>query len=182
MVINLLILAFEFTSRYHCAIHPLSKHNQLHVIQEDKLGKPLPSTFGIVGLKKVRFLDGHRLKSACTLCPLGPNYQSFLHGEFSELPLPPFISSLFLPCRHIQYVISSLYSQLDVVGDDAYDGQAIEGAILESMQEDNVLRSGWFDLPFEMPLVGTFAVYLSDQWDPQLLKVFLSFYSLDIQK
>lgn len=140
-------------------------------MQDDKNGKPLPSTFGIVALKKTKYNQGYRLKTSCTLCPLGPSYRSFVQADFSKAQLPPFEHEVFLPCRHTQHIISVLFSRLELFGDNPYSSSAIEQVILDSMKEENTLFPGWYDLPFEMPLFGTFAVYLSGDWDPQVLKV-----------
>lgn len=74
-------------------------------------------------------------------------------------------------CRHTQHVIAVLFSRCELLDSDSYEGIGIERAILEEMSEVNCISPGWLDLPYEMPLVGTFAVYLSEQCDPQVLKV-----------
>lgn len=143
----------------------------MYVVQHDKDGKPLPSTFGIVALKKVVYMDGCRLKLSCTLCKSGISYRSFATADFSKQTCPPFTPKQFIGCAHQQHVIAVLYAQLELQLDYAYDASGIEEAILESLVEDNLLSPGWYDLPYEMPLVGTFAVHLSQHWEPQVLKV-----------
>lgn len=151
------------------------------MVQDHKNGKPSPSTFGIVGLRKATYLDGTRLKVSCTLCPTGVTYRSFATADFSHNRCPAFDPNLFIGCSHAQHVIAALYSQLDIQADASYAPAAMEQAICENMKENNSLEPGWYDLLYEMPLFGTFAVSLSDQWEPQILKVILILI-LDLQK
>lgn len=142
----------------------------------------MPSTFGIVALKKVVYKDGCRLKVSCTLCKTAISYRSFATADFTQHPCPPFDPKDFISCAHQQHVIAVIYAQLELQLDYAFDASGIEEAILESMVEDNCLSPGWYDLPYEMPLIGTFAVHMSEQWEPQVLKVWVQMLIQDLSE
>lgn len=159
-----------YASRFHSVLHCASKSPQIHVVQDLQNGKPSRS-FGVVILLKVSFRNTDRLIATCSLCHMAPSLRQYVKGDFSQTISAPFNDSLFMGCDHTQYVIGSVLYQ--VMADFDTSPEAIESAILLYMTETIQLSVGWYDIPDELPFSGTHAVYVSEHWDEQVLKVYL---------
>lgn len=143
---------------------------QVHVVQDCNNGKPSPKTFGVVVLLKVAYADGFRLVATCSLCPEAPTLRSYLNADYTSTNCPPFDHSKFMDCEHAHHVIGSLFSQ--IVKHDDTSPEAIENEILSAMTDAITIPNGWLEIPDELPMLGTFAVHISEYWDIQVLKVY----------
>lgn len=143
----------------------------MHVVQDYQNGKPSPRTFGTVTLMKVEYADAHRLIATCSLCHTAPRLRMYLKADYSSQPSPTFEKSLFMGCQHTQYVTTSVFSQM--MADYDTSPASIEKTILSAMKETNEIKEGWLEIPDEIPSPGNFAVYVAEDWEVQVLKVFV---------